>query len=103
MPARARLSGLALVMSLPSNRIRPDRDRKSPITLFSNVLLHTPLRPIKQTTSPGPTSKSTSRTISVSPYATESFSIASIDPPEAAPFYQPGLGWEREDYIVTTS
>src|SRR5438552_11764138 len=92
MPARARLSGLELVMSLPSNRIRPDRDRKRPITLLSSVLLPTPLRPIKQTTSPGPTAKSTSRTISVSPYATESFSIASIDPPERLPFTNQALG-----------
>src|SRR5229473_6485070 len=65
-------------MFLPSKRIRPDRALSSPITLLSSVLLPTPLRPIKQTTSPGPTAKSTSRTISVSPYATESFSIASI-------------------------
>src|SRR5438093_651830 len=85
MPARARLSGLALVMSLPSNRIRPDFGRKRPITLLSNVLLPTPLRPIKQTTSPGPTARSTSRTISVSPYATDSFSIASIKNQEPNP------------------
>src|ERR1700726_988006 len=78
MPARARLSGLALVRSLCSKTIRPDRGRNSPMMHLRSVVLPTPLRPIRQTTSPGPTARSTSRTISVSPYATDSCSIRSI-------------------------
>src|SRR5947209_9132766 len=40
------------------------------MTLLSRVVLPTPLRPIRQTTLPPSTSRSTSRRMSVSPYAT---------------------------------
>src|SRR5262245_8384802 len=78
MPARARTSGLARVMSRPSNSIRPARGRNRPMTLLSSVVLPTPLRPIRQTTCDGLTSRSTSRRIRLSPYATDNFSMRSI-------------------------
>src|SRR5579872_4192278 len=71
MPARARTSGLARVRSWPSKATRPARGRKRPMTLLSSVVLPTPLRPIRQTNSPGPTSRLTSRRTCVSPYATD--------------------------------
>src|SRR5438105_5525344 len=58
--------------------MRPERGRSSPMTLLSSVVLPTPLRPMRQTTSPGPTCKWTSRRIRLSPYATDSCSIVSI-------------------------
>src|SRR5437588_12109017 len=78
MPARARTSGLARVKSRPSNSMRPARGRSRPMMLLSSVVLPTPFRPIRQTTCDGPTSRSTSRRIRLSPYATDSFSIRSI-------------------------
>src|SRR5437763_10509559 len=78
MPARARTSGLARVRSRPSNSTWPARGRRSPMTLLRSVVLPTPLRPMRQTTWPAPTSRSTSRRMSVSPYDTDSFSIFSI-------------------------
>src|SRR5262245_24721447 len=58
--------------------MRPDRGRSRPMTLLSSGGLPTPLRPMRQTTSPGPTCRSTSRRIRLSPYATDSCSIVSI-------------------------
>src|SRR5438067_9944763 len=58
--------------------MRPDRGRSSPMTLLSSVVLPTPFRPMRQTTSPGPTCKWTSRRIRLSPYATDSCSMVSI-------------------------
>src|SRR3982751_3729557 len=78
MPARARASGRAAVMSLPSKLTRPDRGRSRPMTLFSSVVLPTPLRPIRQTSSPGRTSRLTSRRMSVSPCDADRFSIRSM-------------------------
>src|SRR2546427_5302111 len=78
MPARARTSGLARVISRPSNSMRPARGRSKPMTLLSSVVLPTPLRPIRQTTWDGPISRSTSRRIRLSPYATDSFWMRSI-------------------------
>src|SRR5947209_12259746 len=52
-----------------------------PMALLRSVVLPTPFRPIKQTTSPAPTVKSTPRTISGSPYATESCSTRNIGLP----------------------
>src|SRR5579883_3351441 len=78
MPARARTSGLARVTSRPSNSMLPARGRSRPMMLLRSVVLPTPLRPIRQTTSPGPISRSTSRRIKVSPYATDRFSMCSI-------------------------
>src|SRR3954451_2553156 len=72
MPARARTSGLARVRSRPSNSTCPERGRKRPMTLLSSVVLPTPLRPIRQTSSPGRTSRLTPRRTCVSPYATDS-------------------------------
>src|SRR5437762_2595545 len=75
MPARARTSGAAPVSSLPLNRIWPARGLSRPIMLLSSVLLPTPLRPIRQTSSFGPTSRSMSRRTTDSPYATDQFWI----------------------------
>src|SRR6476646_8993187 len=71
MPARARTSGLARVRSRPPKATSPARGRSSPMPLLSRVVLPTPLRPIRQTSSPARTSRLTSRRISVSPYATD--------------------------------
>src|SRR5439155_9596752 len=78
MPARARTSGVAFVRSWPLKTTRPAVGRSRPMTLLSSVVLPTPLRPIRQTTSPVATSRSTPRTIAVSPYDTDSRSICSI-------------------------
>src|SRR4051794_10100061 len=78
MPARARTSGAVRVRSRPSKRMRPDRGRSRPMMLLSSVVLPTPLRPMRQTSWPAPTSKSTPRKMSVSPYDTCSCSIWSI-------------------------
>src|SRR5437879_110492 len=78
MPARACTSGAARVRSLPLKSTRPARGRKSPMMLLSSVVLPTPLRPMRQTTSPGFTARSTSRRMRVSPYAVCSCSIRSI-------------------------
>src|SRR5262245_61189932 len=78
MPARARASGRLRVMSRPSNAILPPRGWSSPMMLLSSVALPTPLRPIRLTTSPGRTSISRSRRISVSPYDTDRFSMVNI-------------------------
>src|SRR5437763_10878325 len=78
MPARARTSGVVLVRSLPSKRTRPERGLSRPMTLLSSVVLPTPLRPMRHTSCPGPTSRSTPRRISVSPYATCNCSIRSM-------------------------
>src|SRR5439155_4189695 len=56
----------------------PDRGGSRPIRLFSSVVLPTPLRPIRHTTSPAPTSRSTSRRTRLSPYDADSFSIRNI-------------------------
>src|SRR5438309_6056892 len=71
MPARARTSGLERVRSRPSNSTEPARGRSRPMTLLSSVVLPTPLRPIRQTSSPGPTSRLTPRRTCVSPYPTD--------------------------------
>src|SRR5437870_11771992 len=78
MPARARMYGAARVRSRSLNKTRPPRGRSKPLMLFRRVVLPTPLRPMRQTTCPGPTSRSTSRKICVSPYDTCSCSMRSI-------------------------
>src|SRR5262245_31403244 len=78
MPARARTSGRVRVRSLPSKRMRPERGWSKPMMLLSRVVFPTPLRPMRQTTSPADTCMSTWRRICVSPYDTESCSISSI-------------------------
>src|SRR5438309_7813432 len=75
------MSGGSRVRSLPSSRTWPDLGCSSPITLLSSVVLPTPLRPMRQTTFPCFTSRSTSRRMSVSPYATCSCLMESIGLP----------------------
>src|SRR5437773_4849453 len=58
--------------------MRPARGRSKPMMLLRRVVLPTPLRPMRQTTWPGPTSRSTSRKIWLSPYDTCSCSMRSI-------------------------
>src|SRR5262249_7494661 len=62
----------------PSKRTRPDFGCSKPMMLLRSVVLPTPLRPMRQTTSPGGTCMSTWRRICVSPYDTDSCSISSI-------------------------
>src|SRR5262245_24096343 len=50
--------------------MRPERDGRSPMMLLSRVVLPTPLRPMRHTTSPAGTSSETSHRIWLSPYAT---------------------------------
>src|SRR5947209_9302023 len=78
MPARVRTSGEARVKSRSSNETEPPRALSKPIVAFKSVVLPTPLRPIRQTICPGATSRSTSRTMLVSPYATDNERILSI-------------------------
>ena len=54
------LGGADAIRSSPSYEIEPDRIGSSPAIAFSNVLLPTPLRPIRQTSSPSGTSSDTS-------------------------------------------
>src|SRR6266850_2460175 len=84
MPARARRSGDQPVMSHPSKVTRPPRAGRSPIAVLSSVVLPTPLRPMRQTSWPEPTSRSTPHSTWDSPYATSSplmDSIARLAPP----------------------
>src|SRR5215470_15393547 len=85
MPARARRSDDQRVMSAPSNITRPPRTGKSPITALSSVVLPTPLRPMRQSTSPAETRRSTPHSTCEPPYATSSRSTASIGRLAAAP------------------
>src|SRR5580658_5503550 len=78
MPARARTSGEVRVRSRPSKETEPPRVLSKPMVAFKVVVLPTPLRPIRQTICPGATSRSTSRTMLDSPYATHSELILSI-------------------------
>src|SRR5438067_339772 len=57
-------------MSDPSNMTRPPRAGKSPIVVLSKVVLPTPLRPMRQTSSPARTSRSTPQSTCDWPYAT---------------------------------
>src|SRR6185369_208157 len=85
MPARARRSGDHVVMSAPSNVTRPPRTGKSPIVVLSRVVLPTPLRPIRQTSSPARTSRSTPQSTCDWPYATSRPLMDSIGPFALAP------------------
>src|SRR3990172_1309046 len=78
MPARARRSGDQRVIRDPSNVTFPERGVKSPITVLSSVVLPTPFLPMRQTTVPRGTSRSTPHRIWLPPYATSSFSIDSM-------------------------
>src|SRR5881397_4135264 len=79
MPARARRSGDQRVMSAPPNVTRPPRTGCRPITALRSVVLPTPLRPMRQTTSPGATLRSTPQSTCDPPYATSRRSTVSID------------------------
>ena len=65
--ARARISGRACVRSMPLNETVPLDGRNCPMMLLSSVVLPTPLRPIRQTSFPAGTSRSTPRRTAVSP------------------------------------
>src|SRR3989441_2230802 len=78
MPARARRSGDQAVMSAPSKVTRPLRTGRRPIAVLSSVVFPTPLRPMRQTSSPGPTSRSTPQSTCDWPYATSSPLMDSI-------------------------
>src|SRR5207302_3763885 len=70
----------------------PDFGRSRPMMLLSSVVLPTPLRPMRQTTFPCFTSRSTSRRMSVSPYATCSCLMLSIGLPVVSEIYLNHLG-----------
>ena len=55
-----------------SSSIRPDDGFTNPVTASMTVVLPAPLGPIRPTTSPGPTSKDTSRTATTLPNRTVS-------------------------------
>ena len=54
-------------MSTPSNQIRPERGRSSPLTARSSVDLPAPFEPISVAISPARTSKSTPRSATIAP------------------------------------
>src|SRR5574341_1730655 len=85
MPARARRSEVHDVMSAPSKTTRPRRAGRRPIAVLSSVVFPTPLRPMRQTSSPAPTSRSTLQSTCDSPYATSNPSMDSIDRLAPAP------------------
>src|SRR6267143_204592 len=85
MPARARRSGDQPVISVPSKVTRPRRAGRSPIAVLSSVVLPTPLRPMRQTSSPAPTARSTPHSTCEPPYATSSRLMDSIGPLAPAP------------------
>src|SRR5437867_5139947 len=78
MPARTRRSVDHRVMSAPSNITRPPRAGISPMTVLSNVVLPTPLRPMRQTTLFAGTLRSTLHNTCDSPYAASSCSTVSM-------------------------
>src|SRR5262245_17482549 len=65
-------------MSCPSSTIRPARAGSRPMTARSTVVLPTPLRPMRQTTCPAGTVRSTPHRTCEPPYATSSFSTDSM-------------------------
>src|SRR6476661_5696017 len=78
MPARARLSALALPRSSPPQVTVPSTWRCSPMTERSSVVLPAPLRPTRVTTSPGSTRRSTSVRTLASPYQADSPAISRV-------------------------
>jgi hypothetical protein len=56
-PSRAISNDLSREISRPLKQTRPDRRASRPMIVFSVVDLPAPLRPMKATTSPRPTSK----------------------------------------------
>src|SRR5438876_2778946 len=79
MPARTRRSVDHRVMSAPSNITRPPRAGISPMTVLSNVVLPTPLRPMRQTTLFAGTVRSTPHSTCDSPYVASTRSTVSMN------------------------
>src|SRR5581483_5804175 len=74
-PSRSR--GESRSMGSPSSSTRPRRGRISPLIALSTVDLPAPFGPIRQTTSPASTVRSTPRRMSPAPYPATSPSTAS--------------------------
>src|SRR5262245_26513170 len=85
MPWLARSSGRRELRSMPFSLIEPERAGRSPMMPFRSVVLPTPFRPMRHTTPPAGTSRDTSQSTWLSPYATFRSRISSIGvaaPPE---------------------